>query len=312
MQSRSSVSQGMMPVVAMSVGASVEHIFTVDAEEYFQVGAFEGLVSRQDWASYPSRIERALDELLGLLARHEATATFFTLGWIADRHPRLVRRIHDAGHEIASHGYWHRRVNAMSAAEFRNDVRAAKVVLEDTCGAPVIGFRAPNFSIRPGTEWAFDVLLEEGYQYDSSLFPIRRPGYGYADAPTVPHLIHRPAGSICELPLATTDWRGVRIPAAGGAYLRHLPFAVIRQAFREYAESGIPATFYIHPWELDPEQPRLGVAWHTWLRHYGGLSRTAQRIDRLLSEFRFTSAARSLKLQPPPRVANVRVSSAAD
>jgi polysaccharide deacetylase family protein (PEP-CTERM system associated) len=200
----------------------------------------------------------------------------------------------------------------MTPAEFRNDVRAAKIALEDACGAAVIGFRAPNFSIRPGTEWAFDVLIEEGYQYDSSLFPIRRPGYGYAAAPTVPHLVHRPAGSICELPLATTNWRGVRIPAAGGAYLRHLPFAVIRQAFREYGDSGIPATFYIHPWELDPAQPRMGVAWHTRLRHYGGLSRTAQRIDRLLGEFRFTSAARSLKLQPAPRLAEVRVSSAAD
>jgi len=295
-----------------STRASVEHIFTVDVEDYFHVAAFEGVVARHDWGSFPSRIEGNLDVLLGLLARHGATATFFTLGWVADHHPLAVRRIVDAGHEVASHGYWHRRVDTLSPREFRDDVRASKAVLEDCSGAPVVGFRAPNFSIRPGCEWAFDVLVEEGYRYDSSLFPIRRPGYGYPAAPGVPHVVHRPSGSITEFPLATTRWRGASVPAAGGAYLRHLPFSVIRRAFREHDESGIPATFYVHPWELDPDQPRLPVPWLTRVRHYGGLARTLPRLERLLAEFRFTSAARCLNLRQPARIRSARVSSAAD
>ena len=296
-----------------STHTPVEHIFTVDVEEYFQVGAFEGLISREDWPSYPSRIERPMDELLDLLAKHGAKGTFFVLGWIAERYPLLVRRVHDAGHEVASHGYWHRRVDTLTAKEFREDVRTSKAIIENASGALVRGFRAPNFSIKPGGEWAFDVLIEEGYEYDSSLFPIRRPGYGYPSAPTVPHLIHRSVGSICELPLATTRWYGgVRVPAAGGAYLRHFPYPIIRRAFREYGESGIPATFYIHPWELDPGQPRMPVSWHTRIRHYGGLARTAPLIDRLLEEFRFTSAAQCLELRPPVLPLAARVSSAAD
>lgn len=290
----------------------VANIFTVDVEEYFQVGAFERTVSRRDWDSYPSRLEYTVDLLLDLLARHGALGTFFTLGWVAERYPHVVRRIHDGGHEVASHGYWHRRVDTLTPREFRDDVRASRAVLEHACGAPVFGFRAPNFSIRPGGEWAFDVLLEEGYRYDSSLFPIRRPDYGYPSAPPVPHLLHRNGGTLCELPLATTSMRGVRVPAAGGAYLRHFPYGVIRRAMREHTESGVPATFYIHPWELDPEQPRLPVKWHTRVRHYGGLSRTLPRLERLLGEFRFTSAARSLKLQPPLRPLSARVSNAAD
>lgn len=292
--------------------AQIEHIFTVDVEEYFQVAAFERIVSRHEWGTYPSRIERTIETLLDLLALYGATGTFFTLGWIADRYPFLVRRIHDAGHEVASHGYWHRRVDTLSVREFRDDVRASKAVLEHACGAPVTGFRAPNFSIKPGGEWAFDVLLEEGYRYDSSLFPIRRPGYGYPSAPPVPHLIHRASGSICELPPATTTWRGIRIPAAGGAYLRHFPFAIIRRAFAEHSANGIPATLYIHPWELDPEQPRMNVPFPTRLRHYGGLARTIPRLRRLLSEFRFTSAACALKLEAPLQPLAAKVSNAAD
>lgn len=283
-----------------SARTALQHIFTVDVEEYFQVAAFEGVVSRRDWDSLDTRLEPAVERLLEMLARHGATGTFFTLGWIADRQPHLVRRIAEAGHEIASHGYWHRRVAALSPDEFREDVRASKAVLEDAAGVPVMGFRAPNFSIRPGCEWAFDVLVEEGYRYDSSLFPIRRPGYGYPAAPSIPHVLHRASGSITELPLATLTWSGARIPAAGGAYLRHFPYGVVRRAFRESLENGIPATFYVHPWELDPAQPRLPVSWLTRARHYGGLSRTVPRLERLLAEFPFTSAARCLALPYPP------------
>ena len=266
------------------------HIFSVDVEDYFQVSAFEGVVDRADWDSYPSRVERNTEVLLDLLARHGAHGTFFTLGWVARRFPELVRRISGAGHEVASHGFWHRRIPTLTREQFREDVREAKRTLEDACGEAVLGFRAPTFSILPGLEWAFDVLLEEGYRYDSSLFPIWRPGgYGYARAATVPHVIVREAGSLLELPMTVTHILGLRTPAAGGGYLRQFPFGVIRRAFRDFAERGATATFYVHPWEVDVDQPRLEVGWLTRQRHYGGLSRTLPLLERLLQEFRWTS-----------------------
>ena len=163
--------------------------------------------------------------------------------------------------------------------------------MEDQTGSPVVGFRAPSFSISPGREWAFDILLEEGYRYDSSVFPIRRPNYGFPGAPRVPYLINRPAGVLLELPLATTRFVGMTIPAAGGGYLRHLPFAITRRAFHEYRRASKPGMFYVHPWEIDPDQPRLPVGWITRRRHYAGLGRTWHLLDRLLGEFKFTSVA---------------------
>lgn len=273
---------------------AIPHIFTVDVEEYFQVGVFDGIVSRTQWDGMPSRVEASVETLLDLLARRGAVGTFFTLGWIADRRPQVVRRIAEAGHEIASHGWWHRRVNTLTVDEFRQDVRESKAILEDVAGSSVVGYRAPNFSITPGHEWAFDVLIEEGYRYDSSLFPIRRPGYGYPEAPPLPYLIYRPTGTLCELPLATTLLGGVRVPAAGGAYFRYFPYALTRRAFREHTEGGIPGLFYIHPWELDPNQPRLRAPLISRMRHYHGLQRTLPRLELLLEDFRFTSAARRL------------------
>lgn len=270
----------------------VEHLFTVDVEEYFQVSAFDDAVSRSDWAVLPSRVALNIDLLLELLDRHEAAGTFFILGWLADRHPGVVRKLADAGHEIASHGWWHRRVTAMEPEEFRSEVRSSKAVLEDVSGRPVFGFRAPNFSIIPGREWAFDILLEEGYRYDSSLFPIRRPGYGYPQAAGHPHYIGRPAGQILEFPLATLTWQGMRMPAAGGGYFRHFPYALTRQAFEQCSIRGTTGTFYIHSWEIDHDQPRMRVPWLTKVRHYRGLSATCSRLDQLLSEFRFTSVER--------------------
>jgi polysaccharide deacetylase family protein (PEP-CTERM system associated) len=270
------------------------HLFSVDVEEHFQVGAFDRYVGREKWDAHPSRVERNVDVLLQLLEEHDAHGTFFTLGWVAERHPALVRRIAEAGHEVASHGWWHRRVTTLTAEEFREDARASKAILEDTSGQPVIGFRAPNFSIRPGMEWAFEVLIEAGYQYDSSLFPIRRPGRGHTQAPPIAYYVEQSSGDLLEFPLATLDWRRFRLPAAGGAYLRHLPYALTRLAFRQNTLQGIPAMFYIHPWEVDPDQPRIDVPLLTRIRHYGGLRRTVPRLARLLSEFRFTSVARHL------------------
>jgi polysaccharide deacetylase family protein (PEP-CTERM system associated) len=276
----------------------VEHIFTVDVEDYFQVNAFDCAVNRKDWEEFPSRVERSTDIILDLLQRKGMAGTFFTLGWVARKAPALVRRIIAAGHEVASHGWWHRKVTDLTPEEFREEVRSSKAILEDVSGQRVYGFRAPSFSIVLGREWAFDILLEEGYRYDSSLFPIRRPGYGYPSADPYPHLILRPAGALLELPPATTLIAGVRVPAAGGGYFRHLPYGLFHRAFGRLQRRGVSGMFYIHPWELDVDQPRLAVPLLARLRHYGGLHRTLPRLERILSEFRFTSVARRFDINP--------------
>ncbi len=267
------------------------HIVSVDVEEYFQVRVFEGVVAREQWESYPTRVGASVQTILELFERRGARGTFFTLGWIARHRPEVVRSIVSAGHEVASHGYWHRSVPTLSPAEFREDVRAAKAELEDVSGRCVTGFRAPNFSVGPGCEWALDVLVEEGYRYDSSCFPAHLPGWTTPAMPRVPHVIRCAAGDLLELPLSTTRLLGVTVPAAGGNYLRQLPFALIRRAFQEATAAGIPGMFYIHPWEVDPGQPRLPVGPISRIRHYRGLDRTLGAMDRLLSEFSFTSVA---------------------
>jgi polysaccharide deacetylase family protein (PEP-CTERM system associated) len=274
--------------------AETPHFFTVDVEDYFQVGAFEGLIPRSTWDAQPSRVERNVDVLLLLLANARATATFFTLGWIAERYPQMVKRIARAGHEVASHGSTHTRVNQLTPGQFREELRSSKGVLEDATGAIVRGFRAPNFSILPGFEWAFETLLEEGYEYDSSRFPIRRSGYGNPNTPRYAHNIRCNAGNLLELPMTTLDLWGVHIPAAGGAYLRHFPYAVVRNAFRARQDAGMPGVFYVHPWEVDPDQPRIQAPLLTRMRHYGGLRRMEPRIVKLLAEFRFSSIADGL------------------
>ncbi len=271
------------------------HVFTVDVEDYFQVHAFEGVVDRSKWDSYPSRIERSTQILLELLARHGATGTFFTLGWIAEKYPAVVRAISDCGHEIASRGWWRREVPSLTPQEFREDAYAARVILEQVSGVPVVGYRAPSFSIVPGCEWAFDALLETGYKYDSSLFPIKRMNFGYPQTPPIPHLIHRPMGDIMEFPLATTRIAGKRVPAAGGAYFRHFPYSITRRVFAEHAAASIPGVFYIHPWEVDTEQPRVRASWLTTVRHSRNISKSTARLERLLSEFQFTSIAKRLE-----------------
>jgi polysaccharide deacetylase family protein (PEP-CTERM system associated) len=270
---------------------TTSHFFTVDVEEYFQVRAMESLVRRDEWLSHPTRVARSIDALLGSLERHNARGTFFVLGWLAQHRPEVVLAIADAGHEIASHGFWHERVATLDRAAFREDIRSSKGSLENLIGTPVIGYRAPNFSIIPGCEWAFDVILEEGYRYDSSLFPIRRRGYGYPSAPRVPHVIQRQHGRLAEFPLATTSIFAYPVPAAGGGYLRQFPYAVIRRAFKEATDRCEPATFYIHPWEIDPGQPRLPVSGLNRVRHYRGLDGALARVERLLEEFRFGTIA---------------------
>lgn len=277
------------------------HHFTIDVEEYFQVSAFESCVARSDWARLESRVARQVEQLLGLLSRHGARATWFIVGWLAERQRELVRAIARAGHEIGSHSWDHARVTHQTPAQFRNSVRRSKRVLEDLTASPVVGFRAPSFSIVPGREWAFDILLEEGYRYDSSLFPVRRPGYGYPQGQTDPYWIERPAGRLAEIPPATLQLAGLRLPAAGGAYFRLFPYGIVRAALRQCERRGVPGTFYIHPWEIDAQQPRLAVSWLTRVRHYGGLRKTLPRLERLLTEFRFMPIRETLSsvVMPP-------------
>lgn len=271
------------------VRGAVKHFFSVDVEEHFHAHVFEQTVPRGAWDDQPSRVAGATDRLLELLARHDVHGTFFVLGWVARRDPDLVRRIAGAGHEIGSHTWSHPRISALTPAAFREELRSSKAILEDLSAQPVLGFRAPSFSIRPGMEWAFDILLEQGFTYDSSLFPIRRPGYGWPGGPTSPHEVTRPGGSLLELPMATTTLFGVRVPAAGGAYLRHFPFWLIRRAFTGATRDGVPAMLYVHPWEVDLEQPRIPATRRTHMRHYGGLQRTMPRLTRMLEKFRFGS-----------------------
>lgn len=272
-----------------SAPPATTHFFTVDVEEYFQVKALESVVSPEEWFSRPSRVANSVNALLAVLDDHGVRGTFFVLGWLAEHRPEVVRAIANAGHEIASHGFRHERVTALNPETLRKDLRSSKRILEDLTGSRVLGYRAPSFSIVPGFEWAFDVLIEEGYRYDSSIFPIRRSGYGYPSAVREPHIIRRSCGALAEFPLATTRFFNYPIPAAGGGYLRQFPLAVIRRAFREASDRGEPTTFYIHPWEIDPGQPRLPVSILNRVRHYRGIAGTLARIEILLEEFAFGS-----------------------
>lgn len=275
--------------------ARLRHHFTIDVEEYFQVSALEPYVARGRWQTLESRVVRSMERLITLLSLHDVQATCFVLGWIAERHPRLVRNLSESGHEIASHGWDHRRVTEQTPAEFRASVRQSKAALESIIGRPVLGFRAPSFSIVPGREWALDILAEEGYRYDSSLFPIRRSdGYGYPGAHYDAHWLERPAGLLAEFPPATLRVLGARVPAAGGAYFRLLPYQLVHAAFESSTRRGAAATFYIHPWELDPEQPRFQVPLTVRVRHYGALHRTAPRLNRMLASYRFQTIESTL------------------
>lgn len=270
------------------------HIFSVDVEDYFQVSAFEAMAPVSSWDSFPSRVEQNTHRLIDLLATHNASATFFTLGWVAERFPGLIRAIVDAGHEVASHSYWHRRVTTLTPDAFRADLCQSKTVLEQTSGQRVIGYRAPSFSIVPGVEWAWEILAEEGFVYDSSVFPIRRPGYGNPGSPREPYTQRVGAHTLKQFPLATARFARARVPAAGGAYLRLLPFALTDAGIRDAEARGVPAMCYIHPWEIDPDQPRLSVGVLTRIRHYGGLRRVEGRLHRLLSAHRFISVQQYL------------------
>ena len=268
------------------VPVEIVNALTVDVEDYFQVSAFESHIDRGDWDGTPRRVEANVDRILALLARHDARATFFTLGWLAKRHPAMVRRIVEAGHELASHGYSHGRAHDQQPAEFLDDIRRAKALLEDLSGHEVRGYRAPSFSVGPRNPWAFECIAKAGYRYSSSVYPIRHDHYGAPDSPRFPHEV-RPG--LTEVPVSTVRVMNTNLPAGGGGYFRLLPYAVSRWSLaRINRVDGRPAMFYFHPWELDPEQPRIaGISARTRFRHYLNLDRTEARLARLLRDFRW-------------------------
>ena len=264
----------------------IVNALTVDVEDYFQVSALAPHIDRASWDSRPCRVERNVQRLLALFAQHGARATFFTLGWIAERYPQLVRDIVAAGHELASHGYAHLRASEQSRSDFEQDVRRAKLLLEDLGGQQVQGYRAPSFSIGDSNPWAFDVLQETGYSYSSSVYPVRHDHYGMPDAPRFPYSA-RPG--LVEIPITTVRLLGSNLPAGGGGYFRLLPYGLSRWALRRVNRTDrCPAIFYMHPWEIDPAQPRVpGTSLKTRFRHYLNLSKTEQRLQRLLKDFRW-------------------------
>ena len=265
---------------------AVINAFSVDVEDYFQVRSFEPFIPYSSWSTYKPRVGVNTRRLLDLLASRGVRGTFFVLGWNAEREPALVRDIFAAGHEVASHGWSHKPVTRMSPDEFRAEVTRTKSVLEDITGARVVGFRASNYSIVSGTLWALGILAETGHLYDSSIYPIRRGVYGMPGERVSPHLRQTAKGPLAEFPMSTWRLAGVNLPFGSGAYLRLLPCGVTARLVRRLNDAALPAVVSVHPWELDPRQPRVT----SWLRrpnHYAFLRRTQPRLERLLQEFRF-------------------------
>jgi polysaccharide deacetylase family protein (PEP-CTERM system associated) len=261
---------------------------TVDVEDYFHASAFDRVVPRASWSGRESRVVANTHRLLELFNVHNVRATFFVLGWVADRFPSLVRDIAAYGHELASHGYHHQLVYTLTAGQFREDVRRAKATIEQGAGTSVRGYRAPSFSITQQSLWALDILIDEGHAYDASIFPIRHDRYGIPDAPRTAHIIQRSAGSIVEFPSSTVRLGGANYPIAGGGYFRLFPYAATKWGIaRVNTRDREPVMLYIHPWEIDPEQPRLPASTATNVRHHVGMRTTLDKLRRVLTDFSF-------------------------
>ena len=267
--------------------SGLANAMSVDVEDWFQVSAFEGVIAPDSWDARICRVERNVERILALFEAHRVKATFFTLGWIAQRHPQVVRRIVAGGHELASHGHGHQRVTTLTPQAFRQDLLRAKALLEDLGGVPVRGYRAPSFSIGAANPWAHDVLRDTGHVYSSSVYPVRHDLYGMPDAP---RFAYRLDNGLIEIPPTTVRAAGRNWPASGGGFFRLLPYAVSRALIRRVnAHDAQPAMFYFHPWEVDPGQPRVaGASAKSRFRHYLNLSRTEPRLARLLADLRWT------------------------
>ncbi len=270
------------------MGSPIRNAMTVDVEDYFQVSAFANTISRDSWENQPCRVERNMDRILAIFADHGIHATFFTLGWIAERYPAVVRRIVEQGHELASHGYGHLRASDQDRVQFADDIGRAKALLEDIGGQEVKGYRAPSFSIGKDNMWALDVLQEAGYRYSSSIYPVKHDHYGVPDAPRFAYYPNGPDG-LLEVPVSTVRFGEKNYPAGGGGFFRFFPYALSRWLLRRVNQrDGEAAIFYFHPWEIDPGQPRQsGISAKTRFRHYINLHRTEDRIKELASDFQW-------------------------
>jgi polysaccharide deacetylase family protein (PEP-CTERM system associated) len=269
----------------------IVNAMTIDVEDYFHVSVFDGVVPRARWDGLESRVTANTRRLLDIFDEFGVRSTFFILGWVAERHPGLVRDIAWRGHEVASHGYAHRLIYDQTPDAFRHDVRRARRVLEDACGRRVAGYRAPSYSITPRSLWALDVILEEGFEYDASIFPIRHDRYGIPVSERHPYAIERRAGVLVEVPGSTTRLGPLNLPVAGGGYFRLLPYGWTRWGIaRVNGREGRPVVFYLHPWEIDPGQPRLAASRLGRFRHYRNLEHTEGRLRQLLADFRFDTA----------------------
>lgn len=265
----------------------LRHVLSFDVEEHFQVAAFWSAARRREWDQLASRVERNTRKIADLLSEHTTKATFFVLGWVAERHPDLVKNLAQQGHEIASHGYGHELVHTQTPTQFREDVRRSKQILEDLIGRQVMGYRAPSFSITSRTEWAISVLVEEGYRYDSSIYNRFRGTRGIAVARAGAYQLETEAGTIWEVSPSTMNACGLQLPVAGGGYFRLFPYAASKMFLKNLEKQGSQLVMYLHPWELDPEQPRMDGPLLSKVRHYLNLGKTEQRLRWLLRDFSF-------------------------
>ena len=288
----------------------LKNALTIDVEDYFQVTAFEGVVDRDDWSVYPSRVENNTRRVMDLLEEHNLKGTFFVLGWVAERFPMLIREISDAGHEVACHGYGHELVYNLGPDDFRKDLRLAKTTIEDITGQAVLGYRAPSYSITEKSLWALDILIEEGFTYDSSIFPIHHDNYGIPGAERYPHDIKRENGTIREFPLTTLNMplpgKASAFPIAGGGYLRLLPANIIHWGMRRINQvEKQPAVLFFRPWEIDPEQPRIKARLQSRFRHYVNLDLTEDKLRVLFKGLEFGTMKEVLEIQGSPEVGEI-------
>jgi len=267
---------------------SIQNALTVDVEDYFHVSAFSKSIDQNDWDKHPLRVENNTRLLLDLFDEHEVKATFFVLGWVAERTRGLVKEIADRGHEVACHGYSHQLVYNQSPQVFREETLRSKHLLEDIVQMPVHGYRAASYSITNRSRWALDVLVDAGFEYDSSIFPVRHDRYGIPDAPEFPYRLETPKGrSLVEFPLSTARLLKYRLPVAGGGYFRLYPYMLTRAGLSQINRRQQPFIFYLHPWEIDPDQPKISASWFSRFRHYNNLDKCEPRLRQLLSDFKF-------------------------
>ncbi|WP_319525821.1 XrtA system polysaccharide deacetylase [uncultured Desulfosarcina sp.] len=271
--------------------SKITNYLTIDVEDYYQVSAFEGVIDPNSWPKFESRVERNIQVILDLLQKRNIKATFFIVGWIAENYPQMVKKIYKQGHEIGCHSYWHRKVYDLKPESFREDTYRAKHTLEDIIGAPIKGYRAPSYSITKKSLWALDILAKLGFLYDSSIFPTYHDNYGIPDAPRFAYKLE--AQQMVEFPISTTRLLGRNLPISGGGYFRLFPYALTRKALRQINDKEKkPFIFYLHPWEIDPDQPRVKNASRlSKFRHYVNLHTTQEKFSRLLNDFQFSPIA---------------------